>query len=89
MAVLNSVMRAFAVEALPTPADLLALHSCPADLATRIDQHRQQVRQILSGDDDRLLVVIGPCSIHDPSPPSITPGGWRCWPTTIGIGCRL
>ncbi len=50
----------------PTPADLLALHPCPADLATGIDQHRQQVRQILSGDDDRLLVVIGPCSIHDP-----------------------
>ncbi len=66
MAVLNSVMRAFAVEALPTPADLLALHPCPADLATGIDQHRQQVRQILSGEDDRLLVVIGPCSIHDP-----------------------
>ena len=66
MAVLNSVMRAFAVEALPTPADLLALHPCPAELATRIDQHRQQARRILAGEDDRLLVVIGPCSIHDP-----------------------
>lgn len=66
MAVLNSVMRAFAVEVLPTPADLLALHPCPAELATRIDQHRQQARRILAGEDDRLLVVIGPCSIHDP-----------------------
>ena len=66
MAVLNSVMRAFAVEALPTPADLLAQHPCSADMALHIDQHRHQVRQILSGADDRLLVVIGPCSIHDP-----------------------
>ena len=66
MAVLNSVMRAFAVEALPTPADLLALHPCPSEVAAQIDHHRQQVRQILTGEDDRLLVVIGPCSIHDP-----------------------
>lgn len=26
---------------------------------------RQQIHQILAGEDDRLLVVIGPCSIHD------------------------
>ena len=66
MAVLNSVMRAFAVEALPTPADLLAQHPCPTEMAEKIEAHRHQVRQILSGADDRLLVVIGPCSIHDP-----------------------
>ena len=66
MAVLNSVMRAFAVEALPTPAELLAQHPCPAGMARHIDSQRHQVRRILSGEDDRLLVVIGPCSIHDP-----------------------
>lgn len=66
MAVLNSVMRAFAVEALPTPADLLAQHPCPLDMAQSIGRHRHQVREILTGEDDRLLVVIGPCSIHDP-----------------------
>lgn len=27
---------------------------------------RQEIRDILQGDDDRLVVVIGPCSIHDP-----------------------
>ena len=27
---------------------------------------RQEVSEILRGQDDRLLVVIGPCSIHDP-----------------------
>lgn len=27
---------------------------------------RQQIHEILRGEDDRLLVVIGPCSIHDP-----------------------
>jgi 3-deoxy-7-phosphoheptulonate synthase len=28
---------------------------------------RRSVRRILDGQDDRLLVVIGPCSIHDPA----------------------
>ena len=28
---------------------------------------RRNVRRILNGQDDRLLVVIGPCSIHDPA----------------------
>lgn len=27
---------------------------------------RQTIHQILKGEDDRLLVIIGPCSIHDP-----------------------
>ena len=28
---------------------------------------RQAIHRILQGDDDRVLVVIGPCSIHDPA----------------------
>ncbi len=28
---------------------------------------RSQTRKILSGEDDRLIVVVGPCSIHDPA----------------------
>jgi 3-deoxy-7-phosphoheptulonate synthase len=31
-----------------------------------VGETRQRIRQILHGRDDRLLVVIGPCSIHDP-----------------------
>ncbi|WP_066266964.1 3-deoxy-7-phosphoheptulonate synthase [Hydrogenophaga palleronii] len=31
-----------------------------------ISQTRQRIHNILHGQDDRLLVVIGPCSIHDP-----------------------
>ncbi|WP_291009728.1 3-deoxy-7-phosphoheptulonate synthase [Hydrogenophaga sp.] len=34
------------------------------DLITRT---RQRIHRILHGKDDRLLVVIGPCSIHDPA----------------------
>ncbi|WP_077033662.1 3-deoxy-7-phosphoheptulonate synthase [Pelomonas sp. KK5] len=28
---------------------------------------RSKIRQIMQGKDDRLLVIIGPCSIHDPA----------------------
>ena len=28
---------------------------------------RERIRQIMAGRDDRLLVIIGPCSIHDPT----------------------
>ena len=32
-----------------------------------VAQTRANIRQILQGQDDRLLVIIGPCSIHDPA----------------------
>jgi 3-deoxy-7-phosphoheptulonate synthase len=32
-----------------------------------ISRTRQNISRILQGQDDRLLVVMGPCSIHDPS----------------------
>ncbi len=35
--------------------------------AETIINARNEIHQILSDQDDRLLVVVGPCSIHDPS----------------------
>jgi len=32
-----------------------------------ISQTRHRIHRILHGQDDRLLVIIGPCSIHDPA----------------------
>ena len=32
-----------------------------------VDQGRREVAAILRGQDDRLMVVVGPCSIHDPA----------------------
>ncbi|WP_406135123.1 3-deoxy-7-phosphoheptulonate synthase [Streptomyces sp. NBC_01089] len=32
-----------------------------------VHDSRQAVRSVLSGDDDRLLLVVGPCSVHDPA----------------------
>ncbi len=51
---------------LPTPEALRHDVSLATPLAGRIQQQRQAIRDILAGRDDRLLVIVGPCSIHDP-----------------------
>jgi 3-deoxy-7-phosphoheptulonate synthase len=53
---------------LPPPAHLIRffpIQGTPVEAL--IVQTRKRVQQILRGDSDRLLVVIGPCSIHDPA----------------------
>jgi 3-deoxy-7-phosphoheptulonate synthase len=44
------------------------LEQLPLDdtAAAFVARTRQEVVDILRGDDDRLVVVAGPCSIHDP-----------------------
>lgn len=54
------------VTRLPTPADLQQRLPLSASLRQRIRNQRQSIADILQGRDPRLLVVVGPCSIHDP-----------------------
>ena len=56
------------VTPLPPPEHLIRffpIAGTPTE--TLIGDTRRHVRRILDGQDDRLLVVIGPCSIHDPA----------------------
>ncbi len=49
------------------PAILMEEHAATeADTATVV-RGREEVSRILTGDDDRILVIVGPCSIHDPA----------------------
>ncbi|EIM23143.1 3-deoxy-7-phosphoheptulonate synthase [Wallemia mellicola CBS 633.66] len=36
------------------------------ELAKIVDKGRKEAENIVSGKDDRLLVIVGPCSMHDP-----------------------
>jgi 3-deoxy-7-phosphoheptulonate synthase len=55
------------VTPLPPPEHLIRFFPIAGTpVEALIDDTRERVRRILQGDDDRLLVVIGPCSIHDP-----------------------
>ncbi|WP_252089035.1 3-deoxy-7-phosphoheptulonate synthase [Pseudomonas sp. MWU13-3659] len=51
---------------LPSPHLLKQQMPLPTELAQQVQAHRQAIRAILEGRDERLLVVVGPCSIHDP-----------------------
>ncbi|WP_395688664.1 3-deoxy-7-phosphoheptulonate synthase [Caenimonas koreensis] len=54
-------------DALPAPSELLAELPCSAEQAAFIAGSRDAIRRILRGDDDRLIVIVGPCSIHEPA----------------------
>ncbi|WP_396275182.1 3-deoxy-7-phosphoheptulonate synthase [Glutamicibacter sp. PS] len=51
---------------LPTPAELSARLPLDEVARYRVQRARQEIRAILDGVDTRLLVIVGPCSIHDP-----------------------
>ncbi|HET7314489.1 3-deoxy-7-phosphoheptulonate synthase [Salinisphaera sp.] len=50
---------------LSTPAELAARLPVEPLLAARIAHQRDVVRDVLAGRDPRLLVITGPCSLHD------------------------
>lgn len=52
---------------LPPPAHLIRFFPIQGTPAEKLVVNtRERVKRILRGESDRLLVVIGPCSIHDP-----------------------
>ena len=55
------------VETRPLVAPAVLHQELPMDAAAleTVASARQRIQDILSGGDDRLLVVVGPCSVHD------------------------
>lgn len=49
------------------PACLLEELPTPPETQAHIIAARRDAQRIIQGKDDRLLVIIGPCSIHDPA----------------------
>lgn len=54
------------IRELPTPADVMREHAPDGRAVATVSGSRLALHHILHGRDDRLAVVIGPCSIHDP-----------------------
>jgi 3-deoxy-7-phosphoheptulonate synthase len=55
------------ITVLPPPEHLIRFFPIGGTpVETLISKTRKRIQDILHGRDDRLLVVIGPCSIHDP-----------------------
>jgi len=51
---------------LVSPAEILEDLSLGSKREDAVVDHRAEVKSVLDRKDDRLLVVVGPCSVHDP-----------------------
>ena len=49
-----------------TPAQLLDVLPISEKAAETTAKARRDIEKVLDGKDDRLVVIVGPCSIHDP-----------------------
>ena len=51
---------------MPSPAEIKKMAPLTEAAAENVNKSRNQIKQILTGEDNRLMVITGPCSIHDP-----------------------
>ncbi|MDR2702940.1 MAG: 3-deoxy-7-phosphoheptulonate synthase [Cellulomonadaceae bacterium] len=61
-----SDVRIRTLDPLPAPDDFRAALPLTSQAAALVGQSRRAVANILKGEDNRLLVLVGPCSVHDP-----------------------
>src|SRR5215470_5637395 len=63
----TSDLRVESIRPLLPPALLLEELPLTEDGSLTVTRAREEISAILNGRDDRLIVVVGPCSIHDPA----------------------
>ncbi|MQM28225.1 3-deoxy-7-phosphoheptulonate synthase [Glycomyces albidus] len=63
----TSDLRVRGFQPLVAPAVLRGELPLGPDRAALVERSRTAVKDVLAGDDDRLLLVVGPCSVHDPA----------------------
>ena len=66
MTIKTDELRTTLIDNLVSPAQLSDQIPLDQETANFILNSRNNIEKIIVGDDDRLLVIIGPCSIHDP-----------------------
>lgn len=60
-------LRIAAITPLPTPAAIIHRHPRNEAATRAVLAGRAAIQSVLHGRDDRLVVIVGPCSIHDPA----------------------
>lgn len=62
----TSDQRIVSFRAVPAPEQIRAELPLTARRGEAVQRHRDEIADILAGRDDRLLLIVGPCSVHDP-----------------------
>ena len=58
--------RVQSITPLDSPAEYWKRFPLTGELESQVVGHRADIERILNGDDERMLIIVGPCSIHDP-----------------------
>ncbi|WP_120510894.1 3-deoxy-7-phosphoheptulonate synthase [Photobacterium salinisoli] len=58
-------LRTVSLGRMPSPDEVEAAHPMTDPIAEHIAHSRREIENILTGKDNRLLVIVGPCSVHD------------------------
>ena len=66
MIVQTDDLRIDSIKAVTTPAEIIEEIPITSAAAETVAETRESIQNIIAGNDQRLMVVIGPCSIHDP-----------------------
>ena len=64
--ILNDDINVDYISPLIAPNIIINEHSLNDEMKSFVQQSREQIKLILNRQDDRLIVITGPCSIHDP-----------------------
>ncbi len=67
MSVTTDDLRIQETQELISPESLIANLPVSDTVTDTVSVARRTIHKILTGEDDRLVVVVGPCSIHDPA----------------------
>ncbi|MDH5219466.1 MAG: 3-deoxy-7-phosphoheptulonate synthase, partial [Gammaproteobacteria bacterium] len=54
------------IKPVDSPDSVCSLYPLTESAASLVANSRRDIHNILTGADDRLIVIVGPCSIHDP-----------------------
>ena len=58
-------VRVESITRLDPPSEYWRRYALPDAISDQVARHRRQIEEILSGRDSRMLMIVGPCSIHD------------------------
>ncbi|WP_343189685.1 3-deoxy-7-phosphoheptulonate synthase [Buchnera aphidicola] len=59
-------LRTIRIDPLITPSELAKRYFITSEIMDNVINSRKNVSNIITGKDLRLLVIVGPCSVHDP-----------------------
>ena len=59
-------VRVQSITPLAPPSEYWRRYPSTDAIERQVAGHRLEIERIIDGDDDRMLMIVGPCSIHDP-----------------------